>query len=199
MTTDMKTKFLAIIVAVGLSFTPGHAQTTDTVLTVSQNPFASSTSLTIHDLSSDTVTFKIYNAVGQIVADFFDSLILSGTFTVTFTADSLPDGIYFASLTKNGQNHPLKLIKDQSAAGLPDKQIDKSIIQVFPNPTVDLLTISTDKKIIGFELYDLHGRQLLQSKNGQQNTIDMKNFDNGLYLLHLKTNEMTYIKRIIKK
>lgn len=194
----MNTRFLAIIVTIGLTISIGFSQTIDT-LTANPNPFLVSTDITIQNLNSDTITLKIYDRWGVLVETFFQNLVLSGTVTITFNANTLPDGQYLAALTLNSKHMEKWVIKGQSSSGVKDKQIDKSIVQVFPNPTVDFLTISSDKEIIGFELYDLHGRQLLQSKSGQQNTIDLKDFDNGLYLLFLKTNDMNYIKRIIKK
>lgn len=198
MTSDMKTKFIAMIVTVGLIISTGIAQTTDT-LTATPNPFPVSTDLTIQNLNSDTVTLKIYDQWGSLLVTFFENLVLSGTVTVTFNADTLPGDMYIASLIINSKFIGLKLVKDQSVTALTDPKIDLGTIQVYPNPTVDLLTISTNLQITGLTIYDLHGRELLQSKSGQQNTVDLKNFDSGIYLLLLRTNDMTYIKRVIKK
>jgi alpha-D-ribose 1-methylphosphonate 5-phosphate C-P lyase len=194
----MKIKFLAIIATIGLTIAIGYAQTNNT-LTTTPNPFKVSTDITIQNLNVDTVTLKIYDRWGSLIVTFFENIVLSGSITITFNADTLPDGQYLASLRVNSENIGKMIIKDQNASGLTDKLMEKSIVQVYPNPTVDRLTISADMKIIEFKLYDAHGRQLLQSRNEQQNTISMKNFDNGLYFLHLKTSYRTYIKKIIKK
>jgi hypothetical protein len=192
----MKEKLLTIVIALSILATTSNAQNDS--LTASPNPFTTSTDLTIYNLTNDTVTFNIYNLYGQVVATFFDSTVLTGTITVTFNADSLPNGTYFAFLTKNSEKHSRKLVKSQTATGLSPKKFNANSINIYPNPTSDILTISTSLELAGFELYDLQGRQLMQS-NGQQRTLDINNLSNGQYLLYCRTENKTYIKKIIKK
>jgi hypothetical protein len=192
----MNTKLLFLLVTFGISILTLKAQP-DT-LTASINPFPSSTNLTIHNLTSDTVTFKIYTLTGQVVQSFFDSIILSGTITVTFNASTLPDGIYFASMTKNSENSTLKLQKNQTATSTSDNPNNSTAIQIFPNPTSDYLTISTDLKIKEFEIHSIDGK-LIQISTGQKRIINIQNFDSGIYLLHLKTADKTFIKKVWKK
>jgi hypothetical protein len=169
-------------------------------LTASLNPFPTSTDLTIHNLTNDTVSFKIYNSTGLIVADFFESNVLTGTITVTFDADTLPNGVYFAILTKNSENRVLKLVKDPNATGLifNSTNLETEIIQIYPNPAVNLLSISTGLKITELKIFNSSGK-LLQSTNGEQKTIDLTNLDSGFYLLFLKTEDTYFIKKIFKK
>ena len=192
----MKNLALLILMLFGICILNVNAQP-DT-LTASINPFPSSTDLTIHNLTNDTVTFKIYNQTGQVVASFFDSLILSGTITVTFTANNLPDGIYFANLNKNNKNSTIKLLKSQNATSISDNPNITATIKIFPNPTSDYLTISTDLKMKGFEIFSLDGK-LLQSSSQPKKTINFQNFDSGFYLIHLKTYDKTFVKKVWKK
>ena len=192
----MKTKILFLIILIGLTFSLVKAQP-DT-LTASINPFSSTTDLTIHNLTNDTVTFKIYNQTGQVVASFFDSLILSGTITVTFTANNLPDGIYFANLNKNNENSTIKLLKSQTANNVFNNPNIATTIQIYPNPTSDYLTISTDLKIKEIEIYTLDGK-LLQISNGRKKSVNFQKFDSGFYLLHLKTGDKIFVKKVWKE
>ena len=50
-------------------------------------------------------------------------------------------------------------------------------------------------------IFDLNGKMLFESNNFKEHYdfINIKNFASGLYLLYLKTNETTYIEKIIKK
>ena len=192
----MKTKYLFLIGVLLLTALTSRSQV-DT-LTASQNPFPISTDLIIHNLTNDTITFKVYNQYGNIVADFFETTILSGTITVNFNADTLPNGNYFVRLTKNSESHILKIGKYQTTTNLISDEKDLHIIQMYPNPTSNFLTISTEIKITELELYDSSGK-LLKSEIGHPKTIDLQNFDNGFYLLHLKSNSGTYIEKILKK
>lgn len=177
----------------------GRAQTDSSVFTASENTFTTSTDLTIHNLTNDTVSLKIHNHWGETVADIFDSLILSGTVSIVFTADTLPDGIYIPVLSINDENHVLKLLKEQNITGQSRIKKNATAIKVYPNPVTDLITILTDSEISGIEIYDLNGKRLFKSITGQDRIIDLKDFDRGLYLIHLNSNERTYIKKIIKK
>jgi hypothetical protein len=189
-------KILFLIIAIGLTFSFVKAQP-DT-LTASINPFSSTTDLTIHNLTNDTVTFKIYNQVGEFVTSFYDSVILSGTITVTFTANDLPDGIYFATMYKNNERSTIKLLKSQTATNVSDNPNIATTIQIYPNPTSDYLTISTDLKIKEIEIYTLDGK-LLQISNGRKKSINLQKFDSGFYLLHLKTDDKIFVKKVWKE
>lgn len=197
-TLIMKNTF-STAVFIFLSITTGLCQSSDTVFTVSQNPFQSSTDLTIHDLNADTVTLNIYKRSGQSAANYFDSVILSGTITVTFFADSLPDDMYLAILTKNGNKHVLKIVKSQTSSNHDIIQNERESILVYPNPTDGRLTLSSENKIEGVEIYDISGKQLHQSNKEELNQINIANFKSGLYLMFVKTNAGTFIEKIIKR
>ena len=192
----MKAKFIILFLIIGLTNLISQAQTVDTVLTVSQNPFSISTDLTIHDLTNDTVSLKIYTMTGQVVEEYFENIILTGTFTVTFNADTLPNGFYFVNLKQNGYDHNLKLVKNQSSSVSEITNING--IEVYPNPTTDFLNISSDLKIERFEIYDINGRIKKSVKYEQFERVDFQNFEDGIYLLHLRTDERVFVKKVIK-
>ncbi len=66
-------------------------------------------------------------------------------------------------------------------------------ISVFPNPTTGILnvrnTLNTIPKIV---VYDLYGRQLLQTT---QNQIDLSSFANGIYLIQIEKDIVKVEKR----
>lgn len=191
-------KRILSILLLSINFLISNAET-DTVFTVSQNPFALSTQITIYNLNNDTITFKIYDIMGRVVADFFENLIISGTFTVTFNADTLPVGIYFAMITKNSIKYTFKLVKTGTTNSEIIKVINKKTISVFPNPTSDILKISAENlKITGIELYDLQGRKILNADFGS-GIFDIKDLESGMYLLYLKTKDRTFVEKIIKE
>ena len=74
-------------------------------------------------------------------------------------------------------------------------------IQVFPNPTNDVLNVSLDKyKIKEISLLDIQGRVILtQSNLLDKNRIDLSNFVAGIYFLNITTFEGTINLRIVKK
>ncbi len=68
-------------------------------------------------------------------------------------------------------------------------------IEVYPNPTSGLITISNETNIdVDVELLDVFGRKL-NSYTGT-NTIDMSDYSNGMYLLSIRNQEIETLKTI---
>ncbi len=197
MTAGKKIQRLMIVVVVGLITIAGQAQTKDSVLTISQNPFATQTVLTIPNLSNDTVSLKVFNVTGLIVADFFEDTIISGTVIVTFNADSLPNGIYFVTLTLNLVNHPYKVVKDSSLYS--DLLTIENRLTVYPVPTSDKFFINSSCKIKDIQVFDCNGQKVSEQKNDYNNGIDLTDLKKGIYLLHVVTEDKLFIEKVIKQ
>ncbi len=67
--------------------------------------------------------------------------------------------------------------------------------KIFPNPTTDLITIDAEN-INKIELCDIHGRQVYTGKN---NTIDLSQQPQGIYIIKITTDKLTISKKIIKQ
>jgi hypothetical protein len=79
--------------------------------------------------------------------------------------------------------------------------VSENGITVYPNPTTSLLNI--DAENIGdckIELYDIHGRIVLENKNVR--SLDLSHYENGLYLLiltNLNTHQINHFMVVKKK
>ena len=63
-------------------------------------------------------------------------------------------------------------------------------IQVFPNPTKDMITIITDKQLSTVQVYDLSGRLVKEHiPNQKEFNLDLNSLENGLYLLRAITKD----------
>ena len=67
-------------------------------------------------------------------------------------------------------------------------------IQVFPNPTKDKLIISVDKDCSA-TMYDVAGSLVIATKEKE---IDMSSLRNGMYILHIKIDDIIINYKIIK-
>jgi len=74
---------------------------------------------------------------------------------------------------------------------------NKTGLNVYPNPTYDILYINTDNKEAVYTIYNNTG-QLIQSDKFN-NSINVSNLSAGIYLLKLKTKENTYNIKFIKE
>jgi hypothetical protein len=61
-------------------------------------------------------------------------------------------------------------------------QIEKFYLKLFPNPTDGILNFSTSSNIEELQILDLHGKIILETNlNTNNGSIDLKNFNNGIY------------------
>jgi hypothetical protein len=74
-------------------------------------------------------------------------------------------------------------------------------IQIYPNPAQNLVNITAQKKIEILSLTDFSGRTVVYSLNKTDSgyVIPLHHLSPGVYLLHYKTGEKEFIKKIIKK
>ena len=112
----------------------------------------------------------------------------NSTATFTLTNSNNCDSIVTLDLTINSSSEINTFAKQYE-------------IQVFPNPTNDVLNVSLDKyKIKEVSLLDIQGRVILtQSNLLDKNRIDLSNFVAGIYFLNITTFEGTINLRIVKK
>jgi len=141
--------------------------------------------LVINESSTDTDTQFATESYTWIDGVTYTESNSTATFTLTNSNNC--DSIVTLDLT----------INSTSEINTFAKQFE---IQVFPNPTNDVLNISLDKyKVKEVFLLDTQGRMILNQSNLlDKNRIDLSNFVAGIYFLNLMTFEGTINFRIIK-
>lgn len=78
-------------------------------------------------------------------------------------------------------------------------EFDITNIDIYPNPTKSILTVSSKSNITKIEVYDLSGR-LITSKNENSDTtsLNIDSFPNGMYFFKVLTTTGTSIKKVLK-
>lgn len=79
-------------------------------------------------------------------------------------------------------------------SGITDS-VNDIALEIYPNPSNGIVSIETDQTIESFELYDIHGRLLLENEV-INNSLDLSFLQNGQYVIILLTNDQHYAKRI---
>ena len=102
-----------------------------------------------------------------------------------------------------GDNDLLAQSLDQDYNDLPRfEQTDDISFKVYPNPTTDYISVSTDQKFDGsFKLNNIFGKILLEgeiSKEGKK--IDLLKFRSGIYIISVYDTEGKKVttRKIIK-
>jgi len=158
-------------------------------LTLGTTPVASAT-----DNGDATIT-----ASSGVTFEWIDcttGLIIPGETNQTLTV--IANGSYAAIV------YSLPICSDTSACininyiGI-DATKPSSVINVYPNPTRDMVTITMNATVAMVEVFDAQGKLLdvITVENGGQ--VDLSNFDRGVYYLRIKTDTDSSLERIVKQ
>jgi hypothetical protein len=94
---------------------------------------------------------------------------------------------------------PARLVSDISVP-VEHTAIDNRLIQVFPNPAKDLITIRSATAIEYCELYTIDGNLVFKTRNGgtQTTSLNVNEYLKGTYILHVVMgNGLDYSKKLI--
>jgi hypothetical protein len=83
----------------------------DSWVTVSPNPFGDKISLTIAADTDETVHVSLSDAMGRIIADYYDTLT-RGYNTMNRNLPTLPSGVYFLKVASAGKQQTVKLLHE---------------------------------------------------------------------------------------
>lgn len=105
------------------------------------------------------------------------------------------DGSYLYKTTNGGG--PLMELKGLHYSNVKENQIGNDI-QIFPNPATDVVHIQSTQKIKQIQVLNFSGKVLLTDNNGDT-SIDVSQLSNGIYLLQLKTENGTVVRKLVKE
>jgi len=73
-------------------------------------------------------------------------------------------------------------------------------VNVYPNPTNDIINIETDETLLNYVVYDMNGREIQNGIFGSSNQLNLQNATNGVYFVKVTTihNNVATV-RVIKK
>ncbi|MCD2260499.1 aryl-sulfate sulfotransferase [Psychroserpens luteolus] len=93
---------------------------------------------------------------------------------------------------------PLEQNPDLTAClNLSVDDFEISEVSVYPNPTSDYINITSTSDIDKIELYSVLGKKVHEVK--QTNSLDLSNFDSGVYFVQLYSGNASISKKIIKQ
>ena len=76
-------------------------------------------------------------------------------------------------------------------------------LTIYPNPAADFITVETTgiEGNLQYQIFDLIGKQVSKGilKNSKQNTINISNLQEGLYLLNVWDGKEKYCRKFIKE
>jgi hypothetical protein len=141
----------------------------------------------------DTDTHTVTSLKGS--EEIFDSKELTGvseSFSHTFnTVGEFP---YHCSI------HPNEMFGTISVQVLNTTEEEVVNYNIYPNPVTDKLHIITPKKIDDISITNILGKKVFNTTHiSGKLSIDMSEYKNGMYFIHLKTDNRKKSYKIIKK
>lgn len=191
-----------LIAFLSLGFLSTTAQTTHNL-----NWFAgmgSNVDLTIE--TGDTVIWTwtspnhtVENVPGSSVETFNSGFLGPNGSTFSYTFTVIGDNDYFCGI--HGANSMSGTITVTDNLGVADE--DQKLFKIVSNPTSDYLTIQFPQTTLNGELtvHDVLGNLVLTQSLGQDQimNIDISNFNTGMYLLAVESEDKKETQRFIKK
>lgn len=76
---------------------------------------------------------------------------------------------------------------------------DNNIVNVFPNPTNDILNIKSLETILQIEIFDFNGRKIYsEEQDSNAVSVNLDKFSKGIYLVQIATKNGLKTKKVIK-
>ena len=73
-------------------------------------------------------------------------------------------------------------------------------VNVYPNPTNDIINIETDETLLNYVVYDMNGREIQNGMFGSSNQLNLQNATTGTYFIKVTTTQgNTATVKVIKK
>jgi hypothetical protein len=94
-------------------------------------------------------------------------------------------------------------VYNADASAVNDLKFSENEVNIYPNPTKDLLNIrlcNTNHGYLKLTMFDASGKVLISktenASNSKEYRMDVSNLNVGLYLLKITSNEKTITKKI---
>lgn len=142
--------------------------------------------------------FQIQKTINQVIWDSIGYLNGAGNSTIINTyhfEDTRPkEGINYYRLKQFDFNNNFKY---SDTIGINFKN-SNSEIQLYPNPTRDIIQILGNNNIFFFQIYNSIGIEIFKGYT-LNNQISLASLPNGIYFIHFRHKNETLTKRIVKK
>lgn len=91
------------------------------------------------------------------------------------------------------------VVNPATTTSIYSKKIETKVF-AYPNPTADILSIDLgEERMIGVEIYDLHGKMLLQDSQRSDSKVHVGNLNSGIYFAKVTTVDgKIYVQQFAK-
>jgi hypothetical protein len=161
------------------------------VLTINALPVATITRAGDDLTATETgATYQWYNCTSGSVG-----AMISGATAQSYTATAT--GSYAVEVTKNGCS---AISACFVVATLSGNSFDLAKLSYYPNPVIDVLTISYTNEITAVQVYDISGRLVRDMKpNSKEVTVDLSDLAASVYVVKVFADTTSGEFKVVKK
>ena len=144
----------------------------------------------INEASGETILDEIYQGAGVGAVPNLANIQVQAVPGTTVTVNTVASTVLF-------DNIALKATDVVDLLAVNDVVKGKTSISVYPNPTSDFLKFDSNSKVNAVQVFDVSGKSV--SAVFTDNQMDVRNLQNGVYLLKITTDEGVSTQKFIKK
>src|SRR5690606_13127956 len=82
-----------------------------------------------------------------------------------------------------------KLAATPCGSGASTNKFNNLNVNVYPNPTNNIVNIETQENLFNYVVYDINGREIQNGMFGNNNQINLQNANNGVYFIKVTTTQ----------
>ena len=140
------------------------------------------------------------------------NIVITGTNIIWYTAATngsvvppnsplVAGTIYYASQTTGSCESPTRVAVTMTLGScLGNEEFVANVIKLYPNPVIDILTISSTTTITKIEVVNMLGQMVFsKSVNELESTVDMDRYAAGTYIVLVSSDDAFETFKVIKK
>ena len=154
---------------------------------------------------------QVQNPSGNIINDTANWILISDTIVAQggekfMTIGNFKDDANTLNVTNNYDIHnysyyyidDVSVVLCDSVTGSPEL-FSNNLINLYPNPSTDVITISSTDKLTSIVIYNMVGAVVIQDFSNQtKTTLGIAALPKGVYFAYLTTTKGTVVKKFVK-
>jgi lysyl endopeptidase len=145
-------------------------------------------------LSSGCYEFRLMDSWGDGLSD--SNCAGSGSFTISneneeVIAEMLPSEASFGSVIT-------KEICIENSASVKNFEVNKTSIQMYPNPAKNKVLVKSEAEILSLKLTNIIGQTIIEEEvSANEYIVNLRDVSKGVYLVKVVTKKETFVKQLI--
>lgn len=152
--------------------------------------------LAVNSSSTPVQITTVNNLTNKIAANFYSSLVLNSSGQLFVTGQNHV-GQFGAGTTNNANGFILVTCPSSIVLSSDSFESQRSAL-IYPNPVLDVLTVSSSLEIQKLSVFDITGK-LVKTQNGNATTLAVNDLKSGFYFLEITIDGKSETKKFVKQ